>query len=52
MTEILYEHPLNEKMRTYLRLEHLLNQLQNLTSLENEWQQQAFFNVLFEVIDV
>ncbi|MDP5142042.1 cell division protein ZapD [Rheinheimera baltica] len=52
MTEILYEHPLNEKMRTYLRLEHLHNQLQNLTSLENEWQQQAFFNVLFEVIDV
>lgn len=52
MTELLYEHPLNEKLRTYLKLEYLLNQLQSLRALQSEWQQQAFFNVLFDLIEV
>lgn len=52
MTQLIYEHPLNEKLRTYLRLEHLLNQLLQLTALETEWQQQAFFNSLFDLIEV
>lgn len=52
MTQLTYEHPLNEKLRTYLRLEYLLNQLQQLTPLQTEWQQQAFFNTLFDLIEV
>ena len=52
MTQLIYEHPLNEKLRTYLRLEHLLNQLLQLTALESEWQQHAFFNSLFDLIEV
>ena len=52
MADLIYEHPLNEKLRTYLRLEQLLTQLQQLTSLDSEWQQQAFFNVLFDLIEV
>jgi cell division protein ZapD len=52
MTELIYEHPLNEKLRTYLRLEYLLNQLLSLNALETEWQQQAFFNALFDLIEV
>ena len=52
MTELTYEHPLNEKLRTYLRLEYLLTQLHNLNDLDSEWQQQAFFNALFDLIEV
>lgn len=52
MTELIYEHPLNEKVRTYLRVEHLFNQLQQLLSLDSEWQQQAFFNNLFNLIEI
>jgi cell division protein ZapD len=52
MTELTYEHPLNEKLRTYLRLEHLLEQLLQLNALANQWQQQAFFNGLFDLIEV
>lgn len=52
MTELIYEHPLNEKLRTYLRLEYLLAQLHSLRALDSEWQQQAFFNTLFDLIEV
>lgn len=52
MTELTYEHPLNEKLRTYLRLEQLLSQLHNLKALDSEWQQQAFFTTLFALIEV
>lgn len=48
--EIIYEHPLNEKIRTYLRIEHLFAQL-NAFSQENEAQQLAFFNTLFALMD-
>jgi cell division protein ZapD len=52
MTELTYEHPLNEKLRTYLRLEYLLLQLDDLQQLASDWQQQAFFNSLFALIEV
>lgn len=52
MTELIYEHPLNEKLRTYLRLEQLLTQLHSLNTLQSEWQQQAFFTTLFALIEV
>lgn len=32
---ILFEHPLNEKMRTWLRMEFLLQQLESQNSLDN-----------------
>lgn len=52
MTELIYEHPLNEKLRAYLRLEYLLLQLNDLQPLESHWQQHAFFNCLFNLIEV
>lgn len=52
MTDIVYEHPLNEKVRTYLRIEHLFTQLRHLMTLENEWQQQGFFSNLFALSDI
>ncbi len=52
MTSIIYEHPLNEKVRTYLRVEYLFQQVTKLLPLETEWQQQGFFNSLFSLIEV
>lgn len=49
--EIIYEHPLNEKIRTYLRIEHLFTQLNSLQDLTNETQQLSFFSTLFALID-
>ncbi|MCB5228081.1 cell division protein ZapD [Alishewanella sp. 16-MA] len=50
--ELIYEHPLNEKIRTYLRVEHLFTQLNSLADLENEAQQLSYFSALFTLIDV
>jgi cell division protein ZapD len=52
MTSIIYEHPLNEKVRTYLRVEYLFQQVTKLLPLETEWQQQGFFTSLFALIEV
>lgn len=52
MTALILEHPLNEKLRNYLRLEYLLIQLEQLMTVDTEWQQQAFFTVLFDLTDV
>lgn len=49
--EIIYEHPLNEKIRSYLRIEHLFTQLNSLQDLTNEAQQLSFFSTLFALID-
>lgn len=51
MTNNLYEHPLNERVRTYLKLEQLFDQLRvchpnNITS-----HQQVYFSALFTIID-
>lgn len=41
MTELVYEQPLNEKIRGYLRLEHLDNQLRD--NLNQDHQQRGFY---------
>lgn len=52
MTELIYEHPLNEKVRTYLRVEYLFQQVNLQLSLANESQQLGFFTSLFALIEV
>jgi cell division protein ZapD len=52
MTSILYEHPLNEKLRSYLRVEDLFRQLQHLRQCNEEVQLSSFFAALFSLIDV
>lgn len=52
MTELIYEHPLNEKVRTYLRVEYLFAQLNTQLALANESQQLGFFTSLFALIEV
>ncbi|MDX1537685.1 cell division protein ZapD [Arsukibacterium sp.] len=51
-TAIVYEHPLNEKIRTYLRLEFLFQQVHCQLALADENQQQSFFTNLFALIEV
>ncbi|MGY5452112.1 cell division protein ZapD [Agarivorans sp. MS3-6] len=52
MATLIFEHPLNEKVRNYLRLEQLFEQLMLAKALQHPLQQQQFFRVLFEVSEI
>ena len=49
---ILYEYPLNERIRTYLRLEHLFDRLALLVTREHPIDHHYALATLFEVMDV
>ncbi|QYJ86580.1 cell division protein ZapD [Shewanella mesophila] len=49
MNELIYEQPLNEKTRSYLRLEYLANQLQS--NLDQDHQHRCFYP-LFSLCDL
>jgi cell division protein ZapD len=49
---ILYEYPLNESIRTMLRLEHLFDRLGQLVGRESALDHHSALATLFEVIDV
>ncbi len=50
--ETLYEHPLNEHIRAYLRLESLFIQLDHSSPLKEPGQWQMFFKYLFDLIEI
>ena len=52
MSLTIYEHPLSEKLRTYMRIEHLFHQLNVNRSLNQEMQYIPFFDGLFSLLDV
>jgi cell division protein ZapD len=52
MTVALYEFPLCEKVRNYLRLEQLFNQLDEVKFATTEYQYLYFFEVLFDLIEL
>ncbi|SFB67869.1 cell division protein ZapD [Polaromonas sp. OV174] len=49
---ILYEYPFNERIRTYLRLEHLLRRLGELVKRESPTDHHYALTTIFEVMDV
>ncbi|APW47365.1 cell division protein ZapD [Rhodoferax antarcticus] len=49
---ILYEHPLHERVRTYLRLEHLFLRLQQLVTRTDALDHHFALVTLFEIMDV
>jgi cell division protein ZapD len=49
MTDLIYEQPLSEKIRSYLRLEHLANQLQDNLLIDH---QQRCFYPLFSLCEL
>jgi len=51
MTVILYEHPLNETIRNFLKLEQLFNQVHHCTADNIHINHQVFFTALFAIID-
>jgi len=52
MTTILYEHPLNERIRNYLKLEQLFKQVNSYADSDISTSHQVFFNALFAIIDM
>jgi cell division protein ZapD len=51
MKKIIFEHPLNERMRTWLRIEFLLNQLHLHCHVEQN-NALLFFHVLSELLEI
>ena len=49
---ILYEYPFNERIRTYLRLEHLFHRLGELALREHPTDHHYAITTIFEVMDV
>lgn len=49
---ILYEHPFNERIRTYLRLEHLFARLDVLAGRDLAIDHHYALDTLFEIMDV
>lgn len=47
-----FEHPLNEKCRTLLRLSHLFEQFEHHLPLETEWNSRAALMALLDVANV
>jgi cell division protein ZapD len=52
MNLVIYEHPLNEKLRIFMRVEHLFIQINNYKSIGHEFQYHAFFESLFALIEL
>ena len=48
---ILYEHPFNERVRTYLRLEHLFQRFEELTSRNHPVDNHFALTTLFELVE-
>lgn len=49
---ILYEYPFNERIRTYLRLEHLFRRLIELVARDTALDHHYALSTIFEVMDV
>lgn len=49
---ILYEYPFNERIRTYLRLEHLFQRLEELLPRSHALDHHFAIQTIFEVMDV
>lgn len=52
MSQAIYEFPLNEKVRTYLRLEQLFKQLEQGKQAIEDWQYVNFLDCLFTLLDL
>ncbi len=49
---ILYEYPFNERVRTYLRLEHLFERLGRLLARDDALDHHFAFVTIFEIVEV
>ena len=49
---ITYEQPLNERIRTFLRLEHLFDKEDHFLAHISEWDSRASLSLLLDIIDM
>jgi cell division protein ZapD len=52
VNSVTYEQPLNERVRTFLRLEHLFNSEEHYLSNPDEWASRANLSLLLNIIDM
>lgn len=50
--KILYEQPLNERIRAFLRLEYLFQQASWHLSRQSEWDSRATLNCVLEILEI
>ncbi|MCB1762641.1 MAG: cell division protein ZapD [Gammaproteobacteria bacterium] len=50
--KITYEHPLNEKMRTLLRLEHLFREVNHYLPNADIWSSRAAIDALLDMVNI
>ena len=50
--KILYEQPLNERIRTFLRLEYLFKQAAHHLDCDTEWDRRATLNCILDILAV
>jgi len=49
---VIYEHPLNERMRTFLRLEFLFRQVRHFMKAGTAWDSRAVISGLMEILAI
>ena len=49
---VIYEQPLNERIRTFLRLEHLFDKEDHFLAHISEWDSRASLSLLLDIIDM
>ena len=49
---IVFEQPLNERMRSFMRLEHLFRRLDYQTAAEDEWSHRGAMEALIEILSL
>lgn len=49
---IIYEHPLSERIRTMLRLEHLFRQATHFSRGQSVWDSRIFIATLLDILDI
>jgi len=52
MSSITYEHPLSERIRTLLRMEHLFKQIDHFHQEHSVWDSRMVLHTLFELLDL
>ncbi|MDH5786149.1 MAG: cell division protein ZapD [Chromatiales bacterium] len=50
--QIIYEHPLNERIRTMLRLEHLFSLAMHYRVKQESWDSRIFISTLIDLLDI
>lgn len=50
--KVLYEQPLNERIRSFLRLEYLFHQAAHHLSLQSQWDSRATLTCVLEILEI